>query len=321
MQGVERRSADGLTPAQQLAAITARGRRADGEPAGGVGRLCARCSTKPGMHVAAPRRASMPRKPSLARDAFPRADLPDPDAAGARSRASVPVHPQQGPVGDLRPRPRFGRRADPRAGDDARRALPRFVRLPGEPARYIAIEALLKRFAPMLFPGYEVLGAGRLPRAARQRHRDRGGGRGPRPLLPPTRSSGAGAAGSSGSSWRPACPTRWPRVAARRTRRRRRDRSPKAAVCSASATSTRWSTRTGPTSSSRPSRRAFPSASANMAAIASRRSRRRTSSSTTRTRRSTWWSPSSSRRRPTPTSSRSSRRSTAPASSRRSSTR
>lgn len=39
-------------------------------------------------------------------------------------------------------------------------AMPRFVRLPGsERACYVAIESVLKRFAPMLFPGYEVLGA------------------------------------------------------------------------------------------------------------------------------------------------------------------
>ena len=37
--------------------------------------------------------------------------------------------------------------------------MTRFVRLPGEPARYISIEAILKRFAPVLFPGYEVLAA------------------------------------------------------------------------------------------------------------------------------------------------------------------
>ncbi|NII58844.1 polyphosphate kinase [Sphingomonas aerolata] len=37
--------------------------------------------------------------------------------------------------------------------------MTRFVRLPGEPARYVAIETLLKRFAPVLFPGYEVLAA------------------------------------------------------------------------------------------------------------------------------------------------------------------
>ena len=38
-------------------------------------------------------------------------------------------------------------------------SAPRFVRLPGEPARYVSIEALLKRFAPVVFPGYTLVGA------------------------------------------------------------------------------------------------------------------------------------------------------------------
>ncbi|WP_267380240.1 MULTISPECIES: RNA degradosome polyphosphate kinase [unclassified Sphingomonas] len=37
--------------------------------------------------------------------------------------------------------------------------MARFVRIPGEVARYVAIESILKRFAPLLFPGYEVHGA------------------------------------------------------------------------------------------------------------------------------------------------------------------
>ncbi|UYY58995.1 RNA degradosome polyphosphate kinase [Sphingomonas sp. S2-65] len=37
--------------------------------------------------------------------------------------------------------------------------MPRFVRLPGEPARYVAIETVVKRFSYLLFPGYTVLGA------------------------------------------------------------------------------------------------------------------------------------------------------------------
>ncbi len=37
--------------------------------------------------------------------------------------------------------------------------MPRFVRLPGESARYVAIESLVKRFSVLLFPGYEVRGA------------------------------------------------------------------------------------------------------------------------------------------------------------------
>ena len=37
--------------------------------------------------------------------------------------------------------------------------MPRFVRLPGEKARYVAVESVVKRFSPLLFPGYRVLGA------------------------------------------------------------------------------------------------------------------------------------------------------------------
>jgi polyphosphate kinase len=38
--------------------------------------------------------------------------------------------------------------------------LPRFVRLPGEAARYIAIETLIRRNIAIVFPGYEMLGHG-----------------------------------------------------------------------------------------------------------------------------------------------------------------
>ena len=38
-------------------------------------------------------------------------------------------------------------------------ATRRFVQLPGEPARFVAVESVLKRFAPLLFPGYTVAGA------------------------------------------------------------------------------------------------------------------------------------------------------------------
>jgi polyphosphate kinase len=37
--------------------------------------------------------------------------------------------------------------------------MPRFVRLPGDKARYVSVETIVKRFAPVLFPGYEVHGA------------------------------------------------------------------------------------------------------------------------------------------------------------------
>ena len=38
--------------------------------------------------------------------------------------------------------------------------LPRFVRLPGDTARYLSIENLIRRFTALLFPGYELLGDG-----------------------------------------------------------------------------------------------------------------------------------------------------------------
>jgi polyphosphate kinase len=40
--------------------------------------------------------------------------------------------------------------------------LPRFVRLPGDGARYVAIETLVRRFTSLLFPGYAVRGQGAL---------------------------------------------------------------------------------------------------------------------------------------------------------------
>ena len=37
--------------------------------------------------------------------------------------------------------------------------MPRFVRLPGEQARYVAVESLVKRFSELVFPGYRKIGA------------------------------------------------------------------------------------------------------------------------------------------------------------------
>ena len=39
-------------------------------------------------------------------------------------------------------------------------ALPRFVRLPGEAARYVSIERVIRRQTGILFPGYELVGGG-----------------------------------------------------------------------------------------------------------------------------------------------------------------
>mgnify|MGYP003633051493 CR=1 FL=1 len=39
-------------------------------------------------------------------------------------------------------------------------SLPRFVRIPGHPARYMALESVIRRFSDTLFPGYEVRESG-----------------------------------------------------------------------------------------------------------------------------------------------------------------
>lgn len=39
-------------------------------------------------------------------------------------------------------------------------ALPRMIRVPGREARFVTLETLLRRFTDIVFPGYEVLGAG-----------------------------------------------------------------------------------------------------------------------------------------------------------------
>lgn len=37
--------------------------------------------------------------------------------------------------------------------------VPRFLRIPGKAARYVTLETVLRHFAPILFPGYEILGS------------------------------------------------------------------------------------------------------------------------------------------------------------------
>ena len=61
--------------------------------------------------------------------------------------------------------------------------LRRFVRLPGEVERFIAIDSVISAHFSLLFPGFRKIARG-VPAAARQRYRGRGGCRGPRPLLP-----------------------------------------------------------------------------------------------------------------------------------------
>ncbi|MFN3433857.1 MAG: RNA degradosome polyphosphate kinase [Sphingomonas sp.] len=156
MKDVDRRSSDGLTPGQQLAAIT---QEADALMAsqqtvwGDLRQLL----DEAGLHVL-------------------RRDEVDADAARwleehfreqifpiLTPQALDPAHPFPFiPNKGLSVMFDVVRDSD---GEPVRELVmipssaPRFVRLPGEPARYVSIEALLKRFAHIVFPGYTLVGA------------------------------------------------------------------------------------------------------------------------------------------------------------------
>ena len=153
LQGVDFRSADGLTVAQQLAAVTAEADRLMASQQRVWGDLRAELDAA-GLLV-------------LRRDAI------DEDAAAwleqhfrnqifpmLTPQALDPAHPFPFiPNGGLSVIFDLTRESDGTAIRELvmlPAAVPRFVRLPGEPARFVAIEAVLKRFAPLLFPGYAI---------------------------------------------------------------------------------------------------------------------------------------------------------------------
>ena len=156
MKDVDRRSSDGLTPGQQLAAITTEADALMASQQAVWGDLRTLLD-EAGLHVL-------------------RRDEVDPQAAEwlethfreqifpiLTPQALDPAHPFPFiPNKGLSVMFDVVRDSD---GEPVRELVmipasaPRFVRLPGEPARYVSIEALLKRFAPVLFPGYTLVGA------------------------------------------------------------------------------------------------------------------------------------------------------------------
>ncbi len=156
LQDVERRSADGLTVSQQLAAVTA---------------------------AADELMASQQRVWSDLREALDdagvfvlRRDAVDAETAAwleghFRDQIFPTLTPQA--LDPAHPFPFIPNRGSSVIFDLVRRsdaepirelvmipaATPRFVRLPGQPARFVAVESVIKRFAPVLFPGYDVHGA------------------------------------------------------------------------------------------------------------------------------------------------------------------
>ena len=156
LQGVEQRSADGLTPKQQLAAIVAAGDAlVDSQQT--VWRDLANGLTSEGVTVIDETRVDDVHADWLATH-FREQIFPI-----LTPQALDPAHPFPFiPNGGLSVIFDLVRTSD---GEPIRElvllptSLARFVRLPGETATFVPIESVLKRFSPVLFPGYEVKAA------------------------------------------------------------------------------------------------------------------------------------------------------------------
>ncbi|MDF2387000.1 RNA degradosome polyphosphate kinase [Nostoc ellipsosporum NOK] len=156
LQKVEARSADGLTPGQQLAAISAEAEMlADNQQA--VWTAIRADLAETGIHVL--------DADAIEGDteAWLEGHFRDQIFPILTPQALDPAHPfpfipNQGSsvIFDL---VRKSDREPVRELVLLPTAIKRFVRLPGNPARYVAVEAVLKHFSHLLFPGYTSLGA------------------------------------------------------------------------------------------------------------------------------------------------------------------
>jgi polyphosphate kinase len=154
---VEEHSADGLTPAQQLAAL---GREADQLTSSQqeVWRQLRRALAHAGLEVIGNKEIDDEAASWLDRH-FREQIFPV-----LTPQAIDPAHPFP-----FIPNKGFSLIFDLKRISDAQpirellmvpATLPRFVRIPGEEARYVAIESLIRRHIGTLFPGYEILGHG-----------------------------------------------------------------------------------------------------------------------------------------------------------------
>ncbi len=159
-QEVERRSADGLTTGEQLAAIVA---SADAlvEDQRNVWRELRRELAETGIHVLGSRQID--EAVDAEGIAWLEGHFRDQIAPILTPQALDPAHPFPFmPNKGLAVIFDLARESD---GEMVREllmlpaAMPRFVRLPGDPARYVAVESLVKRFSHAIFPGYAVNGA------------------------------------------------------------------------------------------------------------------------------------------------------------------
>lgn len=157
LQGVEMRSADGMTPGQQLTAVSARANALMDEQQQVWTELRAALADTD-IHVLTDAEISGETAEWLASH-FQQHIFPVLTPQALDPAHPFPFIPNKGfsLVFDLQ------RKAD---GEPIREllmvptTLPRFVRLPGETARYVAIETIIRRFTDILFPGYDMVGQG-----------------------------------------------------------------------------------------------------------------------------------------------------------------
>ena len=156
LQEVDQRSADGLTVSQQLAAVTAEADRLMGSQQRVWADLRAQLDAA-GLHV-------------LRRDAFDAAasawleeHFRDQIFPMLTPQALDPAHPfpfiPNGGLSVIFDLVRQSDREPIRELVMIPAATRRLIRLPGEPARFVAVETVVKRCAPLLFPGYDIGGA------------------------------------------------------------------------------------------------------------------------------------------------------------------
>ena len=155
-QDVEQRSVDGLTPGQQLSGIVAEADRlmaSQQEVWGDLRNLLDEAGIFVLRRDAIDKEASTWLETHVREQIFP---ILTPQALDPAH--PFPFIPNKGlsMIFDLT---RVSDKAPIRELVMIPSTMPRFVRLPGEGARYVSIETILRRFSGLLFPGYVVNGA------------------------------------------------------------------------------------------------------------------------------------------------------------------
>ncbi|MBC7159236.1 MAG: RNA degradosome polyphosphate kinase [Porphyrobacter sp.] len=155
--GVQNISIDGCTPSQQLAAITRKVRALETGQQGTLSDLMPMLAAQ-GIHIAGEQRID------AAADRWLKQYFIDHIVPVVTPQAIDPAHPFPF-VANLG----IGALFNLVRNEDGSRlmemvlipsAIPRFVRVPGEEAIYVAVERLVCRFAQLLFPGFRIEGDG-----------------------------------------------------------------------------------------------------------------------------------------------------------------